>query len=364
MKVLTVVGARPQFIKAAAVSRVMMNTDGVNEVIVHTGQHYDEKMSDIFFSELSIPKPGYNLEIGSGSHGRQTGQMLIALEQVFMDEKPDVVLVYGDTNSTVAAALAASKLHISLAHVEAGLRSFDQKMPEEINRVVTDHISDLLFTPSDAADQNLKREGIDPKKIIQVGDVMYDASLYYAEHAEKHQDTLAKLRLDHKSYVLATIHRQENTDSRSRMEHIVAAFCEIAHQGMQIVFPVHPRTTKMLASFGLLERLQSSIRMIDPVGYLEMLQLEKQARLIVTDSGGVQKEAYFHRVPCLTLRDSTEWVELVEFGWNRLANPNDSESILKGYAAMMGASFAPKRDVQLYGAGQASERILSCIMHM
>lgn len=320
MKIVTVVGARPQFIKAATVSRVIARRDDVQEVLVHTGQHYDDNMSQIFFDELSIPKPDYHLNIGSGNHGQQTGSMLAAIETVLLQEKPDCVLVYGDTNSTLAGALAAAKLHVPVAHVEAGLRSFNRKMPEEINRVMTDHLSEILFSPTDFATAQLLKEGIAQEKIHQVGDVMYDAVLFYNELNSKRETIIEKRKLATKSYTLVTIHRAENTDNPERVTNIVNALVEHA-QSTKVILPLHPRTRAKLEALGLLNRLEKSVELLEPVGYLDMLALEAHANLIVTDSGGVQKEAYFNKVPCVTLRDETEWVELVEAGWNRLCSP-------------------------------------------
>ncbi|MFM7580366.1 MAG: non-hydrolyzing UDP-N-acetylglucosamine 2-epimerase, partial [Microcystaceae cyanobacterium] len=302
MKIVTIVGARPQFIKAATVSRVLRSTPHCQEILVHTGQHYDKNLSDIFFEELEIPKPDYHLGIGSGSHGQQTGRMLEAIENVLLTEKPDGVLVYGDTNSTLAGALAAVKLHIPIAHVEAGLRSFNRQMPEEINRVLTDHSSDLLFAPTIAAVNHLKKEGIDPQKIHLVGDVMYDAALFYGKKGDRPssvlQTLLKTLKLEPQNYILATIHRAENTDRQQRLTAIFEAFQQIA-KTIPVVMPLHPRTQKFLHDYQL-EILTQNLTLIDPVGYLDMVQLEKNARLIVTDSGGIQKEAYFYQVPCLT----------------------------------------------------------------
>ncbi|WP_243028299.1 non-hydrolyzing UDP-N-acetylglucosamine 2-epimerase [Thermus albus] len=324
-KVLSVVGARPQFIKAALVSRALRNTPEVSEVLVHTGQHYDKNMSEVFFRELDIPEPDYNLGIGGGTHGQNTGRMLEAIEEVLLRERPHWVLVYGDTDSTLAGALAAAKLHIPVAHVEAGLRSFNRRMPEEINRVLTDHIADLLFAPTEVAVRNLLREGIPPDKVYWVGDVMYDAALYYGEKAEGQSRILSKLGLKPKGYILATIHRAENTDDPVRLGVILQAFAEV-HREIPVVFPVHPRTRKRAEAFGL-GPLLDAVMAVDPVGYLDMVMLEKNARLIATDSGGVQKEAFFYRVPCVTLREETEWQELLDLGWNKLAPPADVASI-------------------------------------
>lgn len=314
MKIATIIGARPQFIKAAVVSRAFreLRTD-VREVLIHTGQHFDANMSDVFFDELDIPRPNHHLGIGGGTHGQNTGRMIEAIEAVLITEKPDWVLVYGDTDSTLAGALAAAKLHIPVAHVEAGLRSFNRRMPEEINRVLTDHISSLLFTPTDTATRNLANEGITGERVQQVGDVMYDAAIYYGKRAEQRSSILVDLRLTPKGYILATIHRAENTDDPHRLGEILNG---LASAELPVVWPLHPRTKNRLNKFGL--RLPANFRAIDPVGYLDMVMLEKHAYLIATDSGGVQKEAYFYQVPCITLRDETEWVETVESGWNKL----------------------------------------------
>lgn len=310
MKIITIIGARPQFIKAAPVSKVLRES-GHQEYLVHTGQHYDTNMSQVFFDELQIPEPDVNLGVGSGSHGWQTGQMLMALERVIQEVKPDWVLVYGDTNSTLAGALAAVKLHILIAHVEAGLRSFNREMPEEINRVLTDHCSDLLFCPTQTAVDNLAKEGI-TKGVHLVGDTMYDAVIQFSEIARSRSTILEKLGLGPKEYLLATIHRPYNTDNPENLHSILSAFTEIDEP---IIFPVHPRTRQCLSDLKL-KTDNLKLRLLEPVGYLDMLVLEKNAKAILTDSGGMQKEAYFLRVPCITLRTETEWVETVEAGWN------------------------------------------------
>jgi len=301
MKILTVVGARPQFIKAAVVSRELRQRNGMQEVLLHTGQHYDDNMSQVFFEELEIPQPDYNLGIGGGTHGQNTGRMIEAVEEVLFKERPDWVLVYGDTDSTLAGALAAVKLHIPVAHVEAGLRSFNRRMPEEINRVLTDHAADLLFAPTEKAVANLKREGLPEERIELVGDVMYDAALFYGAKAEKQSRILQTLGLVPKTYVLVTIHREENTDDPARLETIFNGLDQVALE-IPVVCLVHPRTRKALGQYGIWDRVSQHIRFLPPVGYLDMVMLEKHARLIVTDSGGVQKEAFFYRVPCVTLR--------------------------------------------------------------
>jgi UDP-N-acetylglucosamine 2-epimerase len=326
-KVLTVVGARPQFIKSAPVSRELRKV--ATEVVVHTGQHYDANMSDVFFEELKIPKADYNLGIGSGRHGEQTGNMLTGIERVLIKERPDAVLVYGDTNSTLAGALTAAKLHVPVAHVEAGLRSYERRMPEEINRIVTDHLSTLLFAPTSTAVKNLRREGI-RKGVHLVGDVMYDAVLQNIQVAEARSRILRLLTIRPKAYVLATVHRAENTDDARVLRNIVEAFWKISRDE-PLIWPVHPRTRKVLARLALRTPRRSQLSLIEPISYLDMLKLEKNARVILTDSGGVQKEAAWFEVPCVTLREETEWVETVEAGWNTLAG-TDREKIVKAAA--------------------------------
>jgi UDP-N-acetylglucosamine 2-epimerase len=337
---MSVVGARPQFIKAAPVSRVLRRKHV--EVLVHTGQHYDDNMSDVFFRELDIPEPDVNLGVGSGLHGAQTGAMMAGLENVALEVKPDWVLVYGDTNSTVAGALVAAKLHIAVAHVEAGLRSFDRRMPEEINRVLTDHVSDLLLCPTEVAVHNLEREGI-KRGVHLVGDVMYDAFLFNLEAARK-RDTLKELGLAHGRFALATVHRAENTDDPDRLRSILRG---IGESGLEVVLPLHPRTRARLKG-----PMPARIRVIDPVGYLDMLTLEEAAIVIVTDSGGVQKEAYFLGKPCITLRDGTEWAETVEAGWNLLVG-SDSDTIAHAMRSFKPNAIRP----DLFGNGHAAERI-------
>ncbi len=353
MKILTVVGARPQFIKAAAVSRILRGRPDLDEVLLHTGQHYDENMSDVFFSELDIPRPRYHLGVGSGLHGAQTGRMLEKIEEVLGQERPDLVLVYGDTNSTLAGALAAVKLHIPVAHVEAGLRSFNRRMPEEINRVVTDHLSRWLFAPTEAAVANLRREGLAEDAIHLVGDVMYDATLHFG--ASPGGEALDALGVRPGEYVLATVHRAENTDTSPPLRSIFSGLAEVARR-LPVLLPLHPRTRAALRREGLLEG-RGGLRLIEPVGYLDMVKLERHARLVVTDSGGVQKEAFFHRVPCVTLRHETEWVELVELGWNRLVPPTDPGSVRD---AVLEALDEPPRaapPADLYGGCRAAGRI-------
>lgn len=344
MKIVSIVGARPQFIKAAPVSRALRPHH--TEVLVHTGQHYDDNMSAVFFQELDIPMPDYNLGVGSGTHGAQTGEMLMRIEQVLLDEKPDWVLIYGDTNSTLAGALAAAKLHIKVAHVEAGLRSFNRRMPEEINRIVADHLSDLLLCPSQTAVDNLAKEGI-TRGVHLVGDVMADALAFAAERARVHSDILTRLGLNERGYLLATVHRAENTDDETRLRNILQAFAEIDEI---IVFPVHPRTRNQLSTFHL--PLSTNVQIIEPVGYLDMVRLEQSAKMILTDSGGIQKEAYWLGVPCVTLRDETEWVETVQAGWNVLAGADPMRIV----TAVQ--EFTPRKDHPLlYGDGKAAKRI-------
>jgi UDP-N-acetylglucosamine 2-epimerase len=345
MKIVTVVGARPQFIKAGPVSRLLRKQH--IEVLVHTGQHYDDDMSAIFFDELNIPAPDYDLGIGSGSQGTQTGAMLARIEEVLLCEQPDWVLIYGDTNSTLAGALAATKLHIKVTHVEAGLRSFNRLMPEEINRIVADHVSDLLFCPSITAVNNLANEGI-TRGVHLVGDVMSDALAYAVERSESRSDILSRLELAPRRYLLATVHRPENTDNLTRLLSILSAFDETEEP---IIFPIHPRTRKAVESAGI--SLQSrNPRFIEPVGHLDMVQLERFARLILTDSGGMQKEAYWLGVPCVTMRDQTEWVETVEAAWNVIVGA-DKERIMEAVK-----SFAPSglRPI-LYGDGHTAEKM-------
>ena len=313
IKILTVVGARPQFIKATAVSRAIRETDGLAEVMIHTGQHFDANMSDLFFEELAIPKPKHHLDINGGGHGDMTGRMLMAIEPILLAERPDWVVVYGDTNSTLAGSLAAAKLHIPVAHVEAGLRSFNRRMPEELNRIVTDHLSTLHLCPTATAIANLATEGV-VNGVYHVGDVMYDATVFALEKAEIGSTILADLQLRPKQYSLATVHRAENTDDPERLREVVQFLLEQS-RGRTVVLPLHPRTRGAAARLGV---SLEGLRVINPVGYLDMAKLLHHAAEVYTDSGGLQKEAYFHRVPCITLRDETEWTETVTNGWNRL----------------------------------------------
>lgn len=351
MKVFTVLGARPQFIKAAVVSRIFRISNLV-EVLAHTGQHYDRNMSDVFFQDLDIPEPAYNLGVGGGGHGQNTGRMLEGLERLMLAEKPDWVLVYGDTDSTLAGALAAVKLHIPVAHVEAGLRSFNRRMPEEINRVLADHVSTKLFAPTQVAEGNLLKEGIERSKIDIVGDVMYDAALFY-EKGARAPSFFNERKLAQGGFVLCTVHRAENTDSPSRMK---AIFDGLATSSLPVVLPLHPRTKARLSDSGL--SLPSNVIVVDPVGYLEMVWLEANCAVIATDSGGVQKEAYFHKKGCVTLRDETEWVELVDAGYNKIVGC-DSRKIEEALAEMTEIKIG---DSRLYGDGHAGEKILKTLL--
>ncbi len=348
MKIVSIVGARPQFIKAVLVSRELRKNH--EEVLVHTGQHYDMELSKIFFDELIIPKPGYNLEIGSDTHARQTGRMMIGIERVLIAEKPDLVLVYGDTNSTVAGALAAVKLRIPVAHVEAGPRMFDKSVPEEINRVLTDHVSTLLFAPTQRAVDNLRGEGIE-EGVYLTGDVMLDSFLYFSKVAERESRILDRLGLKGGEYLLATVHRARNTEIGGNLQSIVNAFLST---DKTIVFPVHPRTEKRLKQCSLYQRLKSAsnIILIGPVGYLDSIVLTKNAKKILTDSGGLQKEAYFSQVPCITLDEATAWPETVEDEWNILVG-SDKEKIIEAVSR-----FEPKgKQKERFGDGRAVGRI-------
>lgn len=348
LKIVTILGARPQFIKASAVSYLF--NSHFEEVLVHTGQHYDANMSDVFFNELGLPKPAYHLNIGSGSHGAMTGAMLTAIEAVLLEEKPDFVMVYGDTNSTLAGALAASKLLIPVIHVEAGLRSFNKVMPEEQNRILTDHISDILFAPTQTAIQNLKNEGI-AKGVHLVGDIMYDGILHFTEIAKRKSTILADLNLSEKQFILCTIHRAENTDNPERLK---AIFNGLNTAKEAIVLPLHPRTQKYVAEYGI--SIAEHIRIIEPIGYLDMIRLESAAKKIVTDSGGVQKEAFFLEIPCVTLRDETEWIETVENGWNLLVGTNE-EKIREAILNFEPGSIPQKH----FGSGDSALRMIEKI---
>jgi UDP-GlcNAc3NAcA epimerase len=360
LHVTTIVGARPQFVKASVVSRAIRERQDIDESIIHTGQHYDENLSGIFFEELGIPAPNYHLGIGSLPHGAQTGRMLEAIEKLLLQTNPDWVLVYGDTNSTLAGALAASKLHIPVAHIEAGLRSYNRNMPEEINRIVVDHLSELLFVPSARAELNLRQEGIGCSKVRLVGDVMFDAALFYAELSERRSDILNRLALSRRGYILATVHRAENTDDKNRLRNIVEALIETSRR-LPVVIPLHPRTRASLKTFKLFARLSQHVNIIDPLGYLDMVMLQKHSSVILTDSGGVQKEAYFFGVPCVTLRDETEWAELVEAGVNRLASPVSVSVICK--AVEDSVETRPNNEGRdLYGNGHSALDIVNALL--
>jgi UDP-N-acetylglucosamine 2-epimerase len=355
LKIITIVGARPQFVKAATLSRQFQRL-GIQELLVHTGQHFDANMSDIFFEEMEIPKPAYNLDIHGLTHGAMTGRMLEGIEEILLKEKPDGVLVYGDTNSTLAGALAASKLHIPLIHVEAGLRSYNMEMPEEINRILTDRISNVLFCPTDTAVNNLKREGFEnmPIQIIKNGDVMQDAAMYYAERAEQKSDILKKINLS--EFVLGTIHRQENTDSPDNLRSITSGLNEI-NRSVPVVVPIHPRTRNILAQ----QNIVPEFTLIDPVGYFDMIMLLKHCKLVITDSGGVQKEAFFFGKHCITLREQTEWVELVENRYNILVG-SDSGKLKSAFDLF--STKSSDFGLDLYGKGEAAERAAKVILKL
>jgi UDP-GlcNAc3NAcA epimerase len=349
-KIVTIVGARPQFVKAAVLSRLIQNDDSIEEVLVHTGQHYDTSMSDVFFEDMEIPKPKYNLEVSSLSHGAMTGRMLEKIEEVLQKEKPDLVLVYGDTNSTLAGALAAKKMHIPLAHVEAGLRSFNMDMPEEVNRIITDRLASVLFVPTYNAIKNLQKEGYDDfdSKILLSGDIMQDAAIYYASKSSEKSKLPSDLP---EKFILCTLHRAENTDNYQRLKNIVESLNEINRE-IPIVLPLHPRTKKMLDN----SDLNLDVHVLEPVGYFEMIELLKRCEMVMTDSGGLQKEAYFFKKPCLTLRDQTEWTELVKHGFNKIVGA-DKIQIIDGYREMLKA--APDYSKDLYGSGKAGDKILA-----
>ena len=376
-KIITIIGARPQIIKAAAISRAIKHkfSDQLLELIVHTGQHYDENMSAVFFSELDIPQPNFNLEIGSGSHASQTGKMLIGLEEIFLNEKPDAVLVYGDTNSTIAGALAASKIHIPLIHVEAGLRSFNKAMPEEINRIACDHMSTLLFTPTNSGIANLIQEGfsmsreykaqIDQPLVTHSGDVMYDNSIYFSELSKSNSKLLELLNLSKEQFILCTIHRDTNTDHAIAINSIFSGLLQVQKEsGLNLVLPLHPRTRKKmeeLLDFKLKEEIanNSLFQIIDPVGFLDIIALEENSKLIITDSGGLQKEAYFFKKPCVILREQTEWIEIVDNG-NALLAGTDTTLIVQHSAALLA-----KKDFTyppFYGDAHAAEAICEIII--
>ena len=353
MKILTVIGARPQFIKAGVVSKALAETDQIDEVVIHTGQHFDSNMSDIFFNQLNIKPPKYRLDIHSGSHGDMTGRMLIEIEKILLDEKPDYVMVYGDTNSTLAGALAASKLHVPVIHVEAGLRSFNMKMPEEVNRILTDQVSNMLFCPTASAINNLKNEGFENKKGVRIyknGDVMQDSAMLLKLAAQKPQGIMPE-----GAFALCTVHRAENTDDIKALTNIVEALNDIHDTLMPVILPVHPRTKQAIEKAGL----KLNVYCIDPVGYLEMLWLLDNCKFVLTDSGGLQKEAFFFSKPCVTMREQTEWIELVDCGANVLTGANKKKIIL---------AVKEMKDVKitdpdnLYGGGKASQTIANTLL--
>lgn len=343
-RILTIVGARPQFVKAAALSRALKKAPGLEEILVHTGQHFDANMSDVFFDELEIPKPSYALDIHGGPHGQMTGRMLEAVENLLVQEKPDAVLVYGDTNSTLAGALAASKLHIPVAHVEAGLRSYNRRMPEEVNRVLTDHISSLLFCPTQTSAQNLAKEGI-TKGVYNVGDIMYDATLYAITQLKEQVTLEQKLDFLPPDFAFMTVHRAESTQSLEDLKRIIDFAEKFAQDhALKIVFPVHPRTQKIFE--GWTYTLPQNFMLMEPLSYFETQYCLSKARAVLTDSGGLQKEAYFHRVPCVTLRSETEWVETIAHGWNRLWTTD---------------GYQPRTDIPDYGEGHCAEKIVTLL---
>ena len=385
MRILSIVGARPQFIKAAIVSRKIRD-EGIKEILVHTGQHYDFNMSDIFFQELNLPKPDYHLGVGSGSHGEQTGKMLLEIEKVLLQQKPDVALVYGDTNTTLAGSLAAAKLHIPVAHIEAGLRSYNRSMPEEINRVLTDHCSDILFCPTETAVKNLQKEGFvnvvgDGKLVdddfsltqrarglplvINVGDVMLDIALDVKKLIEKKTDgekrILERYFLRAKDYILVTIHRADNTDNKENLQNIMEALKEITRSGLKIFFPAHPRTKKALERFNLISDVPQNLIVSEPISYVEIIALESNAKLIITDSGGLQKEAYFFKVPCIIPRDETEWTELVEIGWNKVVG-TAKENLVNAVLSTLNEDTPNRQRIDFYGQGRASEKIVKVLL--
>ena len=362
MKIITIIGARPQFIKAAMVSRGILehnkdNSSKIEEFILHTGQHYDDNMSRVFFEEMGIPSPHWQLQCGNGSHGEMTGRMLAEIEKIIKVVTPDYVLVYGDTDSTLAGALAAAKLHIPVVHVEAGLRSFNKQMPEEINRVLTDHVSTLLCCPTHTAIENLKNEGIQAG-VHHVGDVMYDAALAFGKLCNSAPDRLTLLGIKSKSFSLCTVHRAENTDSAERLGEIVEALKSIATDSQPLVFPLHPRTRKYLKQYSLFGELEQhkNIHLTNPLSFLDMVMLEKHASVILTDSGGIQKEAYFHQTPCITLREETEWTETVEAGWNQIAGYKTA-SILYCFANIP----TERKEITEYGDGNAAGKIITLL---
>ena len=357
MKILSVVGARPQFIKASFLSQGLRGR-GINEILVHTGQHYDFEMSEVFFKELNLPFPEYYLGVGSGLHGEQTGKMMIKLEEVVLKEEPDLIIVYGDTNSTLAGALVGAKLKIPIAHVEAGLRSFNKNMPEEINRILTDHISTVLFAPTETAIKNLRNEGI-IKGVYKVGDIMFDVAKESIQRIDE-EKVLNKYGLKQKKYILVTIHRAESTDLKENLNTIIEALKEISEKGIKLIFPIHPRTKKALETFNIKIDKNENFLLISPVSYFEMLVLEKNSKLIITDSGGVQKEGYFFKVPCIIPRNETEWIELIDSGWNVLSGI-DKNKIIENSLSLYFNGSGEKEWLPFYGEGKTAENIINII---
>ena len=357
LNIITIVGARPQFVKAAALSRYIatMCRDVVAEKIIHTGQHYDYNMSNMFFEQMQIPKPDFQFVVRKGTHGAMTGKMLADIEEVLLEQRPDLVVVYGDTNSTLAGALAAAKLHIPVAHVEAGLRSFNMKMPEEINRILTDRISSRLYCPTDTACTNLLKEGI-VEGVTNSGDIMFDVAQYYAPVAAKNSTILEQLKLEPKNFMLSTIHRAENTDISERITAIFQALEDIS-QKIPVILPLHPRTQKVAVELGLLD-MAAGVRFVDPLPFWDLLLLQRNARVIITDSGGVQKEAYFHRTPCITVRNETEWVETLQGGWNCLV-PAHREAIV---SAALNAKIPDSDQKPCFGTGRTAAFIVDDLL--
>ncbi len=377
LKILTIIGARPQIIKAAALSRAIRESfgDQIQELLLHTGQHYDQNMSEVFFEQLQIPRPDYNLNVGSGSHGKQTATMISGIEEVLIKEKPDYLVVYGDTNSTLAGAIAASKIHIPIAHIEAGLRSFNKSMPEEINRIMCDHASTLLFSPTSTGIKNLELEGFnlantkpftnDKPGVFHCGDVMFDNSLHFASLADQQSNILAEYELEGEPFILSTIHRDNNTDQPERLSAIFEAICAVVEQhNLSVVLPLHPRTAKLLQKNlpkGLYQQVikNKKIKLLPPVSFLDMIALEKNAQLVMTDSGGVQKEAYYFKKPCVIMRPETEWVEIVELGAGRLVDAN-TQRIIEAVNYFLNE--ATPTFPQIFGDGKAAEFICSILL--
>ncbi len=362
MKLITIIGARPQFIKASALFKSMELVPGssllLDQKILHTGQHYDSNMSDCFFEDLGIPQPSYELGIGGGSHGANTGRMLEEIEKILIADKFDGVIVYGDTDSTLAGSLAASKLKIPVFHIEAGLRSFNRSMPEEQNRVITDHLSELCFAPTPLAIQNLRSEGIADERIVKTGDIMADTARIFSISLNRRNELLKRLGCFEKNFILATIHRAENVDNPQKLLSILSA---LAKQKIPVLLPLHPRTKARIEQFNL-HKLIANLQITEPLGYLDMVMLEKKADLIITDSGGIQKEAYFQGTPCVTIREETEWVELIDTGWNKLADPNNKDAIIDSISNQLNFELSQPRP-NLYGDGFSAKTIISKLLN-